>query len=419
MQSTSLKVSLSELIIAVSNALDLMSPSFHSHQKRTCIIACKLGREIGLSEQDYSNLYYASLLHDVGAIGLQEKIDLLGFEEQDADHHALMGAALLDNSRLLSPITPLIKYHHQPWRNGQGKEFPELAHLIHLSDRLEVQCHIPNLLAHSQKIRELIKDGSGGTFKPEHVDVFLRLSEVDAFWFDLKNENVDEIVQSMAPDQFTDLSYDDLLGITKFISLIIDSRSHFTAKHSSGVEKCAEVIGQLMGLDEKSLASLIIASYLHDIGKLSISNELLEKPTHLSEDEYAIMKEHVYKTYKILSKVRGLEEVALIASSHHERLNGHGYPFSKKAEELSLSQRILAFADVFTALAEIRPYKQSLSTNQIEGILNKEVSSGGLDPDIFQIVMKNIDLIRKEVLIAQSEAEQQLSGFWKRSPVGV
>ena len=203
MQSTSLKVSLSELIIAVSNALDLMSPSFHSHQKRTCIIACKLGREIGLSEQDYSNLYYASLLHDVGAIGLQEKIDLLGFEEQDADHHALMGAALLDNSRLLSPITPLIKYHHQPWRNGQGKEFPELAHLIHLSDRLEVQCHIPNLLAHSQKIRELIKDGSGGTFKPEHVDVFLRLSEVDAFWFDLTDPGDNAV---SAWDKITDFT---------------------------------------------------------------------------------------------------------------------------------------------------------------------------------------------------------------------
>ncbi len=219
----------------------------------------------------------------------------------------------------------------------------------------------------------------------------------------------------MAPDQFTDLSYEDLLGITKFISLIIDSRSHFTAKHSSGVEKCSEVIGQLMGLDEKSLASLMMASYLHDIGKLSISNEILDKPTRLSEDEFAIMKEHVYKTYKILSKIKGLEEVALIASSHHERLNGHGYPFSKKAEELSLSQRILAFADVFTALAEVRPYKQGLSTDQIEGILNKEVSNGSLDPDIFQVVMKNIDLIRQKVLVAQSEAEQQLSGFWDKT----
>ena len=417
MQTLNLNVSLSDLVNAVSEALDTMAPSFHFHQKRTCVIACKLAKELGISDADYSNLYYASLLHDVGAVGLKERIDLLAFEEHDANLHAIMGAALLKNSSLFSSLVPIVEFHHTPWLNGenQNNQIPDLAHLIHLSDRIEVQCHKPNILAIAKDIKGHIQEKSGDVFKPEYVEAFLKISQIDAFWFDLEDGNIDDAIQLLSPEQLTDLNFDELLGVTKFISLLIDSRSHFTAKHSSGVEKCAEVIGTLMNLDQRSIASIKIAGYLHDIGKLSIPNELLEKPSKLTEEEYALMKGHVYKTFQILSKVKGLKEIALIASSHHEKLNGRGYPFSKTATELSMPQRILAFADIFTALTEVRPYKDALTHDQIREILGKEVASGGLDAEIFKITMDNISLITKEVIEAQNEAEQQLYLFWNHS----
>ena len=414
MQALNLNVSLSDLVNSISEALDTMAPSFHFHQKRTCVIACKLAKELGISDADYTNLYYASLLHDVGAVGLKERIDLLGFEEHDANLHAIMGAALLRNSSLFSSLVPIVEFHHTPWLNGgnQNNQIPDLAHLIHLSDRIEVQCHTPNILAIAKDIKKHIQEKSGEVFKPEYVKAFLKLSQIDAFWFDLEDGNIDDVLKSLSPKQSTDLNFEDLLGVTKFISLLIDSRSHFTAKHSSGIEKCAEIIAKLMGLDQRNIAAIKIAAYLHDLGKLSIPNELLEKPSKLTEEEYALMKGHVYKTFQILSKINGLKEIAQIASSHHEKLNGNGYPFSKTATELSMPQRILAFADIFTALTEVRPYKDALTHDQIREILRKEVASGGLDAEIFKITMDNIDLVTEKVIAAQNEAEQQLSSFW-------
>jgi len=203
-----------------------------------------------------------------------------------------------------------------------------------------------------------------------------------------------------------------LNGLAYFISLIIDSRSRFTARHSAGVAKSSELLGSLMGLSKTEIFELKIAGYLHDIGKLAIPTELLEKPSALTPNERALIKSHVYGTYQILRQIKGLESITQIAVMHHERNNGHGYPFGKTSTELSTPQKIMEIADVFTALAEDRPYRPALEKQGVLNIIEGMIKNDELDRDIFSVLANNYDVIWEKVKAAQSLTEKNLSEFW-------
>src|SRR3990167_2949515 len=119
-----------------------------------------------------------------------------------------------------------------------------------------------------------------------------------------------------------------------------------------------------------------IAALLHDIGKLSVPDEILEKPGGLSTEEFNIMRGHTYFTYHILNSIDGFDTISEWAAFHHEKLNGRGYPFHLKEGQLSIGSRIMAVSDKFSALSEDRPYRKSLTNNEIIANLNIMVDSG-------------------------------------------
>ncbi len=413
-------ISLTELLMAISRALDAMHPALHAHQARTCLIACRLGLKLGLPAQELRQLFCAALLHDIGAIGLKTRLDLLEFEEVDAYQHAFMGAALVEKSEFLKDTAPIIAYHHIVWDDGAGKMYqgqavPELSHLIHLSDRIEVHCHGDNVLARAQTIRQTIASESGRTFKPEYVQAFLAVSSHDIFWFELAENNLDALLVDLIPDVQMSVSLDALEGFAEFLSLVVDSRSRFTARHSSGVACAAKFLAEKMKLSVDEIQEIEIAGFLHDIGKLAIPVELLEKAAPLTPDERALMKSHVYKTYQILSKVHGLASITQIAAMHHERGLGDGYPFGMDAHTLSLSQKIMAVADVFTALAEDRPYRAQMVKAQVLNVIEQEAQSQALDPAVCACVAQHHDELRAAVVQAQQRSEAQLDAFWAYS----
>ena len=133
-----------------------------------------------------------------------------------------------------------------------------------------------------------------------------------------------------------------------------------------------------------------IAGLLHDLGKLKIPDEILDKPSALTPDEFNIIKIHAYETHQILSKINGLEEITQWASQHHENLNGTGYPYHHNKDDLPLPSRIIGAADIFQALAQDRPYRKGMKPLQILEILKDKVKKGDLDENVIKTITDNI-----------------------------
>jgi HD-GYP domain-containing protein (c-di-GMP phosphodiesterase class II) len=160
----------------------------------------------------------------------------------------------------------------------------------------------------------------------------------------------------------------------------------------------AEMIAGLLGFPDNEVRDIRIAANLHDLGKLVVPNAILEKPGPLSKEEFGIIKCHTYYSYHIVASVKGLERLAEWGAFHHEKLTGDGYPFRLQAEELGLCSRVMAVADIFTALAEDRPYRRGMPKDEITRILREQGRAGALDEHIVSVVLREYDRISDHVL---------------------
>ena len=131
-------------------------------------------------------------------------------------------------------------------------------------------------------------------------------------------------------------------------------------------------IAEALDADATTLRDLARAARLHDIGKLGVSNQILDKPAELTDAEFAAVKEHARITHTILARVPGLREVAPLASAHHERLDGSGYPYGWTGDRLTMPMRALAVADVYDALTSERPYRPAHSSERALEVLRSE-----------------------------------------------
>lgn len=155
----------------------------------------------------------------------------------------------------------------------------------------------------------------------------------------------------------------DIIVIVKIFSKIIDNTSPYTAVHSQNVAHVSKCLALYTGFSELESEKMYLAGLLHDIGRLAVPNEILTKPGVLSGNEYKIDKQHPYYSYYILQQVEGFEEIAVWAGSHHETLDGNGYPFGLVAPEINLGSRIIAVADIYCALLEDRPYRSGMTND--------------------------------------------------------
>jgi HD-GYP domain-containing protein (c-di-GMP phosphodiesterase class II) len=407
-----IRIKLSDLILSFSRALDFVNPAVTNHHMRVAIIASKIAGEFGISRQEIADIFLASTLHDIGAFSLKDRLATLEFEVKTPYLHAERGYMLLKDKGLNSfnDIAKLIRYHHTPWAEGRGsysgsEKIPAGSHIIHLADRIAIlidEQH--NALNQGSRIVEVIKAHSNKTFMPELVKAFEGLAAKEYFWFDAASHEIGQIVSDRNPFAEADLNIDDLLKISELFSHIIDYRSPFTAVHSAGVSAVAALLAQMIGFSEIECRMMSVAGYLHDIGKLAVPSEILEKPAKLSTEEFNIMKSHVYHSYRILEAVSGLDIINTWASFHHERMDGKGYPFHIKGGELPIGSRIMAVADVFTAITEDRPYRKGMSGEEALKIIEDTAKNSSLDQSIVGIAgtyFRHLDDIR---INAQSKA---------------
>lgn len=276
-----------------------------------------------------------------------------------------------------------------------GGSVPLLSHIIHLADRVCACIQLPNynILTQLPQILENINQKTNSIFVPSFVDALNQLSKNEYIWLDLISR--DPVKMLPDNDLFEKLTLDinDTIDLAILFSRIIDFRSRFTACHSAGVAKVAEHIAKLFSFSPIECKLMLIAGYLHDLGKLAVDNSILEKPDKLDIDEFNQIRAHTYYTYILLDKIEQFDTIKVWASYHHERLDGKGYPFHIHGDDIPLGSRIMAVADVFNAITEDRPYRKGMTYDSAIQILNDMVTNGALDGNVVRILNENFNSI--------------------------
>lgn len=390
-----INVNIRRLVAAIANTVDLVGVDDIAHGKRVAVMARECARLKGCDAATQERLFQAGLLHDCGVSSTRvHRILVSELDWSGAHAHCELGSQLLGQFQPLAHMAPVVFHHHTHWKDLVAAEVAEEtashANLIYLVDRVDMLVAQyygkPSPLFHAAEIRERIARYAGDFFSPEWVEVFAEASAQEAFWLRQSPESIAQQMLEMPEAETCALDLAELRAFASIIARVVDAKSPFTAEHSQGVARLSKYLGELAGLPEIRCQRLEIAGLLHDIGKLQIPDEILEKPARLDDDEWAVMRGHSFMTWQILRPIEGLEEITQWAAHHHESINGGGYPFHLHGEEISLEARIIRVADVYQAMAQNRPYRGTTPPGDILALLRKMVAAGEIDGDLVGLV---------------------------------
>ncbi len=408
---------LADLVLAISDTVDLVHPSFHDHHKRVAYVAHALATELGWPAQRKAELLMAGLLHDVGALSQRERLDLLRFEADfrlpPDEAHGEIGYRLLRRFEPFVPLAEIIRHHHAYWDQagalgdvGVGLSLDSSA--IFLADRIEILLEDDRpVLGQVSEIRERIEAESGGMFAPELVEAFEALSHREYFWFGLVDRDLYGNLAHVLAAHEGRLDQHQLPALARLLCQLVDYKSRFTATHTAGVAAVAHRLAQLAHMTDETCTAVELAGQLHDLGKLAVPSDLLEKPGRLEPEEFHLVQSHVFHTHRILSRIEILEDIEPWAARHHERLDGRGYPFHHAAPALPEPARVVAVADVFTALTEERPYRSAMPVSRALAIVDEQVADGHLDGDVVQLLTRHRQDLDDARAVAQQEARME------------
>ena len=402
------KIPIFDFVSAISETADLVSPALNLHHQKVAYAAYKIAQEMGISGDELQDIVLASMLHDIGAFSIGERIKLLRHKLDDSEltQHALLGYKLIKNFTPLSNAAALIKYHHTVF--DQSKRYvPMGSYIIHLADSVcllvneqrEILSQVPEV------IEKIIRDKN--KYHPDTLMAFSRLTTLEYFWVEAFSPGFSAGILQKALVSKNITGIETLRDFARVIAQIIDFRSRFTATHSSGVAAVAMELAAISGFSENECKLIEIAGFLHDLGKLSVSNDILEKNGTLNDAEYNSIRKHPYYTYAVLKRINSLGDIAGWAAYHHERQDGDGYPFHVKGEDFLKPARIMAVADILTALTEDRPYRQGMCREQTAKILVNMAESGAIDMSIVEMANKNFLRINDTRTKAQQEARNE------------
>lgn len=421
---------LSEVISALSYALDLTEGQPAGHSVRCCWIGMHIGKFYGLSRNDLWDLYYTLLLKDAGCSSNAARLyELYGGDERKIKHdfktvngdnfkdiarfvfQSVDGSQGLVNkiqrlSRLVmrgdeyandlvetrcergadiarrlgfnDKIADGIRYLDEHW-NGQGRPYHISGEQIPVHSRIALLAQVVDVFfqtAGQAAAESEVQRRRGTWFDPALVDVILKMDKDRSFWQGLGDADIQHLVENMAPeDEPVYLTEERLDDITAAFGMIVDAKSSYTYNHSSRVASYSLAICEELRLPRKRFSFIRRGAFLHDIGKLGVSNDILDKPGKLNDTEWAIMREHARHTELILAHLSPFAELAKVAAAHHERLDGGGYPYGLTAEEIRMETRIITVADIFDAITAERPYRGSIPVERAIEIMRTEVAT--------------------------------------------
>lgn len=396
-----MQVNFNSILYAASFGLDCVEQEVlgvtTNHGKRVAYIAFKLAQARGLACEQLVDLAACAILHD-NALAESVRTELSNLVPgkhaiEGLGKHCELGEVNAGEFPFKTDMRGVILYHHEnldgtgPFGKKEG-EFPKLAMYVHMGDILDLNCHLGlSYPEKAKKVERFLANSRGIRFPGSLEDLFHDIF-VSPDLTELLDENIDASLAKTVPDRIIDYSMAELRHMAVFFARIIDNKSSFTCRHSLEIAAKAEQMGKYYGNDRDTIDKLFIAGALHDIGKLAIPNCILEKPGKLQTEEFAKMKEHALYSYKILSKMQGLEDVCRWACAHHEKLDGSGYPFGTKGAQLDHNQRLLGCIDIFQALTEARPYKTPFSYATTIKIMRDMAAAGKIDKQITEDIAR-------------------------------
>lgn len=419
-------VAFSELVAALTYAVDLGSSEHSGHTLRTCILGMNLGRRLFLPREFMSELYYALLLKDVGTTSNTVQIcELMGMEERLCRlalrmfdwtsltfpqirfvlKHAFLAErwpsrlkhafGLLRNRKLVwraarqravtseliarkfgrsDTTIDGIRCVDEHWDGSGGPaglerdEIPLIAQICSIAQSLE---SLDTILGRDHAVR-VVESRSRTWFDPGLVAAAITMHEGGTLWSGVDESNLmHEVISRDPAPEGVPCDYEAFENICSAFADMIDAKSHYTFMHSQNVAVLTEAIAREMEMDEEQITELRRAALLHDIGMLGISNSIMDKEGPLTEQQWDAVRQHPNHTHELLRKVRGFDSVARIARDHHERLDGSGYPQGLDAEQIDLPTRILSVADVYDAICSPRAYRDNLEGDTVLQIMDR------------------------------------------------
>ena len=422
------QIRLSEVVSALSHALDITEGQPEGHAVRTCFLGMRIAEEIGLPADDRLALFYALLLKDLGCSSNAAKVCyLFAADDQTVkrdlkttdwssltaafqyvtrnvvpDGSALRRAfqivtvALEGNSNeliqtrcergaqiaqmlgLLPATSDAIRSLDEHWDGRGGPHglkrlaIPLLARIAGLAQTFEVFSSSVGVV----ETMEMLRKRRGRWFDPALVDVVRSFEGDYAFWDNMASTDVRTLLAEHEPaDRIIMADAERLDTVARAFAKVIDAKSPWTFNHSEQVAVIAGNLAAILGMTGERRRSVVRAALLHDIGKLGISNRILDKPAGLTAAERAEISRHPEFTHGILSKVAVFSDVAELAGSHHERLDGCGYHRGLTADDLPIEARIVKIADIYQALSVDRPYRGALSWEQVQEIMVPDIGT--------------------------------------------
>lgn len=363
---------ISELFSAVSLALDIDEGVKLYHAWRVSILGAEIAGRILPEER--KTIFYGCLLHDIGAIGLSEHIiHYLLKEEMPKEPamlaHPLIGAEIIGQIPNLETMAKFILNHHE-WYNGKGyplgrqkEAIPAAAQIISIADQIAIFMRKEAAGSQTELIKA-IDARRNRQFSSELIDCAIEVLSNSHLFEELREQkNLVKLFHKTRADigEISMPAGIDAIGTAcEVFSQLIDTKHPYTVGHSNRVSRYCLLIALAMDLPHDEVTNIKWSGLLHDIGKLGISRKLLDKPASLTAEEYQEMKKHIVYTKEILGAITDFREIALIASSEHERYDGKGYPQGLKDQEIPLGARIIAVADAFDAMTSGRPYRKAI-----------------------------------------------------------
>ncbi len=393
-------IDLGQAIHALSDALDLVGVDHVLHGKRVGFMALLCGEALGLDPRQLDDLFHVGLLHDCGVSSTQTHRFLIQeLDWKGVEFHCVKGSELLSRFAPLAHLAPIVRYHHTHWDVLNALNIPQpiarWANLIYLVDRVDALAASDgnrDILLTRHDIRNTIQRLRGSFFAPDLVALFLDVSENEAFWLRLETRYLIRFIyERERKTGVVPIRFAELKQLALMFALAVDAKSPYTLEHSLGTARVGRFLAEQAGLSPETRDKIEVAALLHDLGKLRVPDEVLEKPGPLTRAERAVIQHHSFETYQILSGITGLEDIVLWAAYHHEKLDGRGYPFHRRGGELTIEARIIAVADVFQALAQPRPYRQPLPPVHILEMLRAFAQDHHLDSDLVEMIGRHLE----------------------------
>lgn len=409
-----------EVVVALSQGLDLAEGRPMGHAQRVCYIASTLALEVGLGSEERLALFYAALFHDIGvpmaspalsglpgvaedelfaASPLRTPEQLAGEESPGAfqaliqvfHQHSLLGARAVDGLDLSAPVVDIVLAHHERWDGAgypaglTGGEIPIAARVLALADYAEsLIAAETSPLAARRSLTPSLRQLSGSALDPALVQEAVKLCRRDDFWLGLYGEELAEALLVLRPAEPPRREKRLLLRFANAFASLVDARSQYTLGHSHRVAEESHRLARAAGLSPEHAQAVRVAALLHDLGRLGVPPRVIAKADILNVGEMHLLRQHPSYSRRILEGLRGMEEVALWVGAHHERPDGRGYPEMMSGPEIPLEARIIGIANVYVALTADRPYRAGLRRAEALKVLEGAAGTQ-LDPQLVRL----------------------------------